>query len=455
MRRYRRFAGLILVGAALFAQPAGIEGSWEGALQTPGGGLRIRLHVTRGADGALAGKMDSPDQGAAGIPVSAITFGGGELKWELKMANASYTGRLNEGASQIAGVFTQGREMPLTFKRMSKDQLKPVVRPQEPKPPIPYGSEDVTFASKAAGVTLAGTLTLPNGKGQHPAVVLISGSGPQDRDEALMGHRPFLVLADYLTRAGIAVLRYDDRGVGKSTGAFGKATTQDFADDAEGGLTYLKTRADIAGARVGLAGHSEGGIVAPIVAARRTDVAFIALLAGTGVSGADVILAQVEALAKASGASEEAVKSAHAKQMEYSTIFRESKSEAELEKRLTAAFGDAGKPQLRAALTPWSRYFMLYDPGPTLEKVKCPVLALNGEKDLQVLPEQNLPALEAALRRGGNKDVTIVRLPGLNHLFQTAKTGQPTEYGQIEETMSPTMLEPLAKWIRRHVGLEK
>jgi len=455
MRRYRRFAGLFLVGAALFAQPAGIVGSWEGALKTPGGSLRIRLHVTQGADGALAGKMDSPDQGAAGIPVSSITFSGGTLKWELKMANASYEGKLNAEGSEIAGTFTQGMAIPLTMKRMSKDDIKPVMRPQEPKPPFPYKSEDVTFPSKAAGVTMAGTLTVPAGQGPHPAVVLITGSGPQDRDESLMGHKPFAVLADYLSRRGIAVLRYDDRGVGKSTGAFAKATTQDFADDAEGALSFLKTRAEIAAGQVGLAGHSEGGIVAPIVAARRADVAFIVLLAGTAVSGADVILEQGQALAKVAGAPEGQLKAARAKQMEYTAIYRESKDDAELERRLTAFFGEAGKSQLPVSMSPWFRYFMLYDPAPVLEKVKCPVIALNGEKDLQVLPDQNLPVLEAALKRGGNKDVTIVRLPGLNHLFQTAKTGLPMEYGQIEETMSPTMLEPLAKWIRRHVGMEK
>ncbi len=455
MRLHCRFAPLFLLAAALVGQTAGIEGSWEGALQTPGGNLRIRLRITRGADGALAAKMDSPDQGATGIPVSSITFAAGDLKWDLKMASASFAGKLNADASEIAGKLTQGAEIPLSFKRMSKGEIKPIVRPQEPKPPFPYKAEDVTFASKAAGVTMAGTLTVPDGKGPHPAAILITGSGPQDRDESLMGHKPFHVLADYLSRRGIAVLRYDDRGVGKSTGVFSKATTQDFADDAEGALDYLKTRAEIAPGKVGFAGHSEGAIVAPIVAVRRADVAFLVLLAGTAVSGADVILEQGQAIAKAAGAPEDALKAARTKQMEYSTIFRESKDDAELEKRLTAYLGEAGKSQLAVSLSPWFRYFMLYDPAPTLEKVKCPVIALNGEKDLQVLPDQNLPVLDAALKKGGNKDVTVVRLANLNHLFQTAKTGHPVEYGQIEETMSPTMLEPLANWIRRHTGLEK
>lgn len=455
MRLDSRLAPLLLLAAALLGQPAGIEGSWEGAIQTPAARLRIRLHITRGADGALAAKMDSPDQGAIGIAVSSITFSGDELKWDLKMANASYAGKLNAGGTEIAGTFTQGAAIPLTFQRMSKEDSKPPVRPQEPKPPFPYKSEEVTFASKAAGVTMAGTLTVPDGKGPHPAVILITGSGPQDRDEALMGHRPFYVLADYLSRRGIAVLRYDDRGVGKSTGVFSRAITPDFADDAEGALNYLKTRPEIIGRKIGLAGHSEGGIVAPIVAARRADVAFLVLLAGTAVTGADVILEQGQAIGRASGVPEEKLKAARAKQMEYSAIFRESKDDAELEKRLLAFFGDASKSQMAVAMSPWFRYFMLYDPAPALEKVKCPVIAFNGDLDMQVLPDQNLPVLAAALKRGGNRDVTIVRLPGLNHLFQTAKTGHPQEYGQIEETMSPTMLEPLAKWIRQRTGLEK
>jgi pimeloyl-ACP methyl ester carboxylesterase len=455
MRLHCRFAPLFLLAATLPGQTPGIEGSWEGALQTPGGNFRIRLHITRGADGLLAAKMDSPDQGASGIPVTSVSFAGGDLKWDLKMANASYTGKLIAEGSGIEGKFTQGAEFPLSFKRISKDDSKPVARPQEPKPPFPYKAEDVTFPSKAAGVTMAGTLTLPDPRGPHPAVILITGSGPQDRDESLMGHRPFHVLADYLSRRGVAVLRYDDRGVGKSTGAFSKATTQDFADDAEGALNYLKTRLEIVAGKVGIAGHSEGAIVAPIVAARRADVRFLVLLAGTAVSGADVILEQGQAIAKAAGVPADALKAARAKQMEYSTIFRESKDDAELETRLAAYLGDAGKSQLAVSLSPWFRYFMLYDPAPTLEKVKCPVIALNGEKDLQVLPDQNLPPLEAALKKGGNRDVTAVRLAGLNHLFQTAKTGHPREYGQIEETMSPTMLEPLAKWIRQHTGLEK
>jgi hypothetical protein len=306
-------------------------------------------------------------------------------------------------------------------------------------------------------VTLAGTLTLPAGKGPHPAVVLITGSGPQDRDETLMGHKPFLVLADHLSRRGVAVLRYDDRGIGKSKGNFSIATTADFAQDAEGALEYLKRRAEIRAKQVGLAGHSEGGIIAPMVAARRQDVAFVVLLAGTAVPGSAVILEQGHAMAKAAGASEEKLRDARVKHMAFEKVMAESGDAAELEKKLRAVFGGGAgvDAQIRQVTSPWFRYFFTYDPAPALGKVKCPVLALNGEKDLQVLPDQNLPVMKAALEKGGNKDVTIVRLPGLNHLFQAAKTGAVSEYAQIEETMNPAALDAVSGWIGQHTGEEK
>jgi len=434
-----------------------VAGSWEGPLQTPGGKLRVRIHITQDASGALSGKMDSPDQGAKDMPVSSVSFAGGVLKWDLKMANATFEGKLNDAGTEIAGTLTQGMPFPLTFKRWTPETAAAPNRPQEPKPPLPYNAEELTFPSKAAGVTLAGTLTKPRGSGPFPAVILITGSGPQDRDEALMGHRPFLVLSDHLTRKGIAVLRYDDRGIGKSTGSFATATTADLSLDAEGALDFLKTRAGVDPKKIGFAGHSEGGIIAPMVAARRADVAFIVLLAGTAVPGSDVLLEQGQAIAKASGATEAQLKEARAKQLDLSKAYREARNDAELEKTLKALLGAApnADAQLKQIMSPWFRYFVTYDPAPTIEKVKCPVLAMNGEKDLQVVPNQNLPVLESALKKGGNKDFRIVRLPDLNHLFQTAKTGLMSEYGQIEETMSPVALDTASQWIRQHTGLEK
>ncbi len=454
---FRLFAPILLLALSLAAQTSPIEGAWEGALQLPTAKLRLRIHVKRAEGGAWSATMDSPDQGAYGLPASSVTFENNTLKWELSRIKASFEGQLNEAGTEIAGTFTQGMAFPMTLKRLDPAVAAGPKRPQEPKPPFPYTAQDVTFPSKAPGVTLAGTLTLPPGPGPHPAIILISGSGPQDRDESLMGHKPFWVLADHLCRRGIAVLRYDDRGTAKSTGTFANATSADFALDAEGALDLLKTRPGISTRKIGFAGHSEGGIIAPMLASRRADVAFVVLLAGTAVPGADVILEQGQALAKAAGATEHQLKSAREMQMKFNQAVKETPDPAELEKRLRELM--AGVPnadaQIRRVLTPWFRYFFTYDPAPALAKVKCPVLALYGGKDLQVLPDQNLPVLRAAFDKAGNKDVTILRLPGLNHLFQAAGTGASTEYAQIEETMSPAALDAVSSWLSKHTGLEK
>lgn len=453
---FRVFALIVFLLTPLAAQTSPIEGSWEGALQLPTAKLRLRIHIKRASGGGWSATADSPDQGAFGLPVSSVTFADNTLKWEMSQLRASFEGKLNDTGTEIAGNFTQGMAMPLTLKRLDAAAAAGPNRPQEPKPPFPYKFEDVAFPSKAAGVTLAGTLTVPPGVGPHPAVILITGSGAQDRDESLMGHKPFWVLADHLSRRGIAVLRYDDRGTAKSTGSFATATSVDFALDAEGALDFLKARPAIHPRKIGFAGHSEGGIIAPMVAARRDDIAFVVLLAGTAVPGADVILEQGQALARAAGATEEQLKQARELQSKFNQAVREISDTASLEKRLREIM--AGVPnaeaQIRRVTSPWFRYFMAYDPAPMLTKVKCPVLALNGEKDLQVLPDQNLPPLKAALDKAANKDVTIIRLPGLNHLFQAAKTGAVSEYAQIEETMNPAALDAVASWLRKHTGLE-
>jgi len=281
---------------------------------------------------------------------------------------------------------------------------------------------------------------------------LITGSGPQDRDESLMGHKPFLILSDYLTRHGIAVLRADDRGTGKSTGDFAKATTADFATDTEAGVAYLKTRPEVNPQKIGLIGHSEGGVIAPMIAARNKDVAFIVMMAGTGVPGDQVLVAQLEAIDVASGKSPEEAAKAAARQGEIIKLVETEKDEAVLEKEMKEKMaGEIPEAQVGGVIqqftSVWFRFFLTYDPAPALRKVTCPVLVLNGEKDKQVLPSQNLPPIRKALEDGGNKHFEIDELAGLNHLFQTAKTGSPMEYAQIEETMSPVALEKMATWI--------
>ncbi len=333
------------------------------------------------------------------------------------------------------------------MKNTSELELK---RPQNPVKPYPYRDEDVAYDNKVQNVTLAATLTLPQGTGPFPAVVLITGSGPQDRDESLLGHKPFLVLSDYLTRHGIAVLRADDRGVGKSTGIFSKATTADFATDTEAGIAYLKTRKEIDPRKIGLIGHSEGGVIAPMIAARNKDVAFIVMMAGTGVPGDQIIPAQSEAIEVASGKDPaEAAKNA-ANEKEMLKLVETEKDQAVLEKELKEKMkGDTPEAQIGAQIaqltSPWFRYFLTYDPAVALRHVNCPVLALNGSLDKQVLPSQNLPPIRQAL--AGNKRAEIDELPGLNHLFQTAKTGSPAEYAAIEETIAPVALDKMATWI--------
>jgi len=271
-----------------------------------------------------------------------------------------------------------------------------------------------------------------------------------------------------LTRAGIAVLRYDDRGVGKSTGNFDSATTRDFAEDVKAGITFLKTRKDIRANCIGLIGHSEGAIIAPLVASESKDVALIVLLAGTGVPGEELISRQAELILSSMGVSQEDIKKNLELQRKIFAVVKSEKDTAvagELLKSLVKASLDSAtlssaeatesavQAQIKQINTPWFRYFLTYDPRPTLRKVRCPVLAIGGEKDLQVDPKQNLPEIESALRQGGNKDFTVKELPGLNHLFQTASTGAPIEYGKIEETLSPIALKLIADWILEKVRL--
>ena len=300
----RRFALCLFALASLaFAQAPSLDGNWMGTLDVGAAKLRLVLHVTQSPAGMTA-TMDSIDQGANGMKIDAITFTGNAVHFELHMIQGSYDGAMKADGSEISGQWKQGgAELPLTFKRV--DKAPEVTRPQDPKKPYPYEEEEVAYENKKAGIKLAGTLTYPRGKGPFPAVLLITGSGPQDRNEALAGHRPFLVLADHLTRHGIAVLRVDDRGVGGSSGDTMKSTSADFADDALAGIQFLKTRKEVNPAQIGLIGHSEGGMIAPMVAARSSDVAYIVLLAGPGVRSEEILYAQGEAIGKAMGANAE------------------------------------------------------------------------------------------------------------------------------------------------------
>ncbi len=312
--------------------------------------------------------------------------------------------------------------------------------PQTPEPPFPYEVEEVAYDNAADGVHLEGTLTIPPGAGPHPAALLITGSGPQDRDESIMGHKPFAVLADHLTRSGIAVLRVDDRGVGGSTGSVAESTGAELTRDAEAGVAFLRAHAHIDAKRVGVVGHSEGGSIGPRVAATDGKVAFVVMMAGPGVPGHEIVRLQAVEIARASGAQEAQLELVRTQQNATIDAIMDASS---LEDARDAAA--AANPQGAAMVTPWFWDFLRYDPAPALRKVRCPVLVLNGALDRQVLPDQNLPAVKAALAR--NRRAKIMRLPDLNHLFQHAQTGAPSEYAQIEETIDPEVLELISTWI--------
>ena len=446
---------------SIYAQD--ISGSWYGTLKVQGTQLRVVFNLTQ-KDTVYSATMDSPDQGAFGIPMTSATFEDNLLKLEIPSATIQYKGTLGENQT-IVGIFKQGGlEIPLDLSR-EEIQKEEVKRPQEPIEPYPYYSEEVVFRNTKANVSLAGTLTLPSKEGVYPVVILITGSGPQNRNEEVFGHKPFLVISDYLTRKGIGVLRYDDRGVGESTGDFVKATSADFATDVESAIAYLKTREEVDKTKIGLIGHSEGGLIGPMVANRSSDVAFIVLLAGPGVPGDQVLLSQQRLIGNSMGISEEKLLEAHNTNREIFELVKQSKNLEQLKADLTSFIKDQLDKtpseeipdgmnteqyialQVDQFATPWMRYFIMYDPARELEKVKCPVLALNGEKDLQVAAKENLEGIKNALEKSGNKNVSIKELASLNHLFQESETGLPSEYGAIEETFSLVALKEISNWI--------
>lgn len=450
-----------LISLTFFGQE--ITGQWNGALKIQGIQLRVVFNVSKNNDG-FSSTMDSPDQGAKDFPVNKTTFENSKIKFEITNAKIEYSGEFKN--DEIIGTFRQnGQEFPMNLSRKTIEK-QIVKRPQEPQKPYPYYSEEVIFQNETAHIDLSGTLSLPKKEGNFPVVILISGSGPQNRNEEVFGHKPFLVISDYLTKNGIGVFRYDDRGIGQSKGNFKTATSADFATDVESAIAYLKTRKEINKDKIGLIGHSEGGLIAPMVASKSKDVAFIILLAGPGIQGDQILLLQQKLIGKASGTSAETLeknelvnrkaydivnKSTNLEQLNVDlTHYIQStlKDNPKNEKRAEMSDDEFVKLQVSKITTPWMHYFIKYNPAPALEKVKCPVLALNGKKDLQVPPKENLAAIKEALSKAGNKNITTKILPNLNHLFQECKTGSPQEYATIEQTFSPIALTEILKWIQ-------
>jgi hypothetical protein len=447
-----------------------LAGIWLGMLDTGAIELRLIARISKDSQGAYSGVLDSVDQGAAGLKIDSFQVSENSVRLELKRPPAVFAGKFNESRSEIEGEWRQGGgSLPLTLHRQREEPQ--LGRPQDPTKPYPYKEEEVTFRNEPAGLNFAGTLTTPQGEGPHPAVVLLSGSGAQDRNEAIVGHRPFLVLADHLTRQGIAVLRFDDRGVGGSEGDVTSATTRDFAGDALAAVAFLKSRPEVDTARIGLIGHSEGALVGPLAAVESEDIAFLVLLAAPGLPGEEIIYLQSAALVRVMGADEEAIAASRESQQRMFAIVKAEPDNEKARQRLEALqkemlqrmTADQRKAaglseespigeQAQMLLTPWFRFFLTYDPVPTLAKVKRPVLVIIGENDLQVPPAENLPRIEQALRRGGNTDFRVMRPARLNHLLQTSQTGLPLEYAQIEETIAPAALEAISGWIREHTG---
>ncbi|MBL9153505.1 MAG: alpha/beta fold hydrolase [Verrucomicrobiales bacterium] len=450
----------------------GLGGTWTGTLKAGAADLPLVFQFSPTGGGNFTGTLTSTAQSPLPLPFSQISLRDREVKASIDSLGGRFEGKIAANGRVIRGEWTQGgHTLPLDLAYQPGGAPEPR-RPQTPRPPHPYRSEAVTFAPPGADHRLSGTLTLPEGPtGRVPGIVLISGSGPQDRDETIFGHKPFAVIADHLTRQGIAVLRYDDRGTGASTGTFEYATTLDFADDAAAAAAHLASRPEIDPARVGLLGHSEGGLIAPIVAARHPDrIACLVLLAGPGLRGDEILLTQTRALLTATGQKAALIDLTERFQRALFAVLTQPAPDVNKAREIAATFqaeiaalspddakalaqaAPAIEESMKALQTPWFARFLVLDPGDSLRQLsQTPLLALFGERDLQVLPEPNLAALRRHLEAAGNTRFTAEIRPGLNHLFQKATTGLPTEYSQIETTIEPAVLQRIAGWIAEAV----
>jgi hypothetical protein len=453
--------------AAAAPDPANrLLGYWNGALESDGAiVLRAGLEFAPAPCGQVYATFDSPDQGTNDLPFTSLALAGDSLRFGLSYLNGAFAGVVSADGARISGIWSQdGTTLDLQLTRGDSAVGR---RPQEPTPPYSYDTLPVTYENGEGGVRFSGTLTIPRGEGPFPAVLMLTGSGAQNRDETIMGHRPFLVLADHLTRRGIATLRVDDRGVGGSTGNVMTATIADNAGDALAGVTFLKSQAKVNARSIGLLGHSEGGWVAPLAATRSADIAFLVILAGPAVTGEEIRHAQDSLMAVLGGASLDYVAADRlVSQAIYDALRAEPNDSVAVvrmgeaadaaharlpparQRLLDSAWAGMDAEQVwRQMVTPWFRFLLSYDPRPALSRVTVPVLALFGDKDVQVPPAQSVPPMEAAFRAAGNRDATVRVFPGLNHLFQHAETGLIAEYGRIEETIAPEILQTIGDWI--------
>ena len=466
MRKIITSIFLILITFNTKAQK--ITGSWYSKVKiSEEKTLEFNFYISKDSDNYTT-IIDIPTNRVTGLKPKTTIFKNDTLFINGSNLGIKYEGVVNWNTQKITGNFSEGgNTIPLSLEKL-KEKPKAVARkPQEPIKPYPYKEEDVSFKNNAAEVTLAATFTKPNAKKKCPVVILITGSGPQDRDQTFMGHKTFLVLADYLTRQGIAVLRYDDRGTSESTGDFSAATTEDFANDVVAAVNYLKTRDDVDTQNIGLIGHSEGGIIAPLAANKmKNDIAFIVSLAGTGIMGSELVYNQVINMRAFPVPNEEAFNLSMRKAIDIASSSKDlPEIKLELKEHYTKEVAPILRPMLgseerteqiisgliEARTTKWIRYFYNYNPADEYAKIKIPVLSLNGSKDTQVPAKIHQEGIRKALEKAGNEKSEIIELEGLNHLFQVAGTGKMDEYIKIDQTFSPNALKIISNWILNHI----
>ena len=425
-----------------------ITGSWYGNLDVQGQKLPLVFHIEQEGND-LKSTFDSPTQGAKGIPIQKTLFESNELTFNASNLGITFKGKLNN--EKLEGIFSQsGMNFHLILTRNAETTV--VNRPQTPKPPFNYNSDDVTFKNDTQGNLLAGTLATPkNFKKNQPILVMITGSGAQDRNEEMFEHKPFLVIADDLAKKGIATLRLDDRGIGGSKKGKENATSADFATDINSAVNYLVKNGY---KNIGLIGHSEGGMIAPMVANKNKSVKFLVLLAAPGIPILDLVLDQNKKIAESTNLPQEAIDEVLAiksKTFNYAHLYNGKDFKIDftnyLEENYPKMSEQEREPFIAQMSSEWFRYFIKFNPEDYLSKVKIPVLAMNGSLDMQVSAKENLAGIKKSLTKAGNKNFEIIEFESLNHLFQTAKTGSPAEYGQIEETFSPKVLDKMSSWI--------
>jgi uncharacterized protein len=455
----------LLIITQVAAAQSSFVGTWEGKLNA-GIELRLVFRVVQGENGNFAGLLDCPDQGLKDVKASKLLVTADSMIFGIDQFRATYRGKLDND-STVTGIFFQGVSIPMKFKKIKK--VREIVRAQTPVGPFPYQIEDLLYTNSDGSISYGATITIPNGTGPFPAVLLLTGSGQQNRDEEVAGHKPFAVIADHLTRNGFIVLRVDDRGMGKTTGDPRSSTSRDFADDAIVSVNYLKSRKEVNQKKIGLIGHSEGGMLAQMVAAERNDISFVVMLAAPGIAIKKLLYEQNEAILLKSGlpkeyvtaylelyqsiidtsmSSEDKTRRADIERVVETWI---SRTPAHVVRATTGIADESSKANFVNAFTgqltsPWFRYFVTYDPGPNLKKLDASVLAINGSEDVQVPPDSNLSGIETALRAGKSKFI-VKKLPGLNHLFQECKTCTIAEYTKLDQTISPILLDTMSQWL--------